>query len=185
MKIYVIGIDFDLKNYSILHKKIIPYLENNYSATIEYVDWLTKKDINISNYEDGDAYIYVGIDNVFNSFSQNEIIIVPSDTKNEIANKFSSFIEKFFTKKELSQENIKSEENSNSSNNINESQECKCNYNIIKYDGEKSSLVGVKIIINDEEHFVSKEDFIELYKLEEMLTKNGIKISDIVVENVN
>lgn len=180
MKIYIIGIDFGIKVYSILHTKIIPYLKENFNADIQYVEWLSKKDLSIDDYNDGDAYVYVGIEEIY----ENKISfkIFPSDSKKEIVSKFSIFLEDINSisakldsdvDKTSEYEHVDSEEKYN--NDL-------CEYKISKYEGSKSSLVGIKILINNEEHYISKEDFVELYKLDEMLKVNNISITEIVVE---
>jgi hypothetical protein len=186
MKVFIIGTN--LGKYTML-KKIIDHLTKSYDAECEVVDWLTKKNLNPELYSTGDFYIYVEVEKLFDSGIY--IRIEPGETSKAIALKFAeanAFL------KSMNDDCIKEEavddsppfdmnenvlEIVNANSIIAQEPELIC---IKKYTGKKSSVTGITVTINGEDHYISKEDFQELYELDKLLEKNNMVLKEIVVE---
>jgi hypothetical protein len=176
MKAYIVGAN--LGKYTIL-KKIYEYL-NNENIETEEVDWLSRKNIEISDISDGDIYIWVEI----NPLIANDLFMLISkdEDKKEIVNSFGSLLKDIKRYKnnnaiveEADIQESTVEKPSEDSNNI--------KYDIVSVTKEKKSMLsGINVVIEGKEYYISKEDYDELYKIDEMLSKHGYKISSIAVE---
>lgn len=199
MKVYVVGINFS--KYSLL-KKMIDHLTREYEADCEVVDWLAKKYVNPEQYSNGDFYIYVEVERIFDSGIYMQIL--PGEAKSSIASKFAEandLLKSFNSdcnEKDTVEDDIPFEEG-NIKNDIIERSIVEIDTSLIvsgtistdlaeeyiyikKYTGKKSSLTGITVTINGKDHYISKEDFMELRELDELLTKNNMVLKEIIVE---
>lgn len=193
MKVYIIGANFN--KYTLL-KKIIDHLTTTYDAECEVVDWLSKKNLNPDAYANGDFYIYVEVEKIYDSGIY--FRIEPDEQKKSIATKFAEANELLssFVKDEEAANEVVDDcpfetepvtsvaiTGSSTPQNIEflpqPAEETIC---IKKYTGKKSSVTGITVTINGEDHYISKEDFKELYELDNLLTKNNMVLKEIVVE---
>lgn len=128
---------------------------------------------------EGYNYIRVGsviTDNPSLSLSDLDLHVYTYHSKEDTAKAFASFYNSIKDKLDK----IASEANSET-----EDKECNCDigYKIVKADNEtKSNLAGIMVLIEGKECYIPKDEYDELYKLDEMLSKHGYKISSIVVE---
>jgi hypothetical protein len=185
MKVYIIGVN--IAKYTML-KKIIDHLIETYLATVDVVDWLSKKNIDAAQYENGDFYIYVEVEPLFDSGIY--MTIDPDEDKKSIVAKFkeanellrdimviepvdavttidTSIIADGTIRTDLVEDHVHDE------------------IVIKKYTGKKSSLTGITVEINGEQHYISKEDFQELRELDTLLKNNNMVLKEIVVDNQN
>ena len=206
MKVYVIGINFE--KYTLL-KKITDHLESTFSAELETLEWLSKKNIDIDKYRDGDVYIYVEIEPVFDTGISMRIDV--DECKKSIIEKFSQLNNSLSEEKSqcndtddskietivdspsgtytFDRENdihtfttplIKVVANGTIRTDLVENHIPE-DIRIKKYTGKKSSLQGITVEINGEQHYISKEDFQGLYDLDILLAKNDMVLKEIVV----
>lgn len=172
MKVYIVGINF--AQYTML-KKIEEYFINKLQYEVKYIEWLSKSNINTSSFEDGDIYIWVEVQPLFPC--NNSMYVEKDEDKKDTLNKFSVLL-KCIEKKNKSnnEEDIKSDP-------VVTDTEQRHEYKAVISDNKKSSLSGINVEIDGKEYYISKEDYDELYKLDEMLSKHGYKISSIVLED--
>ena len=166
MKAYIVGVN--LNKYTILNR-ISGYFSGE-GIEVEEVNWLSRKNISLEDISNGDIYIWVEIDALISS--KLSMIINHGDDKNVIVNNFSLLL------KDIKKNKI--------TNVINESKEPNKQDDeypvLVANKDKKSSLCGINVVIENKEYYISKDDYEELYKLDEMLSKHGYKISSIAVE---
>lgn len=189
MKVYVIGVN--TAKYTML-KKIIEHLTQTYLATVEVVEWLSKKNIDTAQYDNGDFYIYVEVAPLFESGIY--MTIEPDEDK-------KSIVEKFKAANTLLHDLLLGD----SYPNVKEvhaviTSPCVTagtgyviggdslvsvdvqDIPIKKHSGKKSSLAGITVEINGEQHYISKEDFQELRELDVLLKNNNMVLKEIIVQ---
>lgn len=171
MKAYIVGVN--LSKYTILNK-ISEYLKGE-GFEAEEIDWLSRKNISREDISDGDVYIWVEIDGLIDC--KLSMFINQNDDKSTIVNNFALLLKSIKQNKSINTNTNDTQLNENI-----QKQEVKCLEFVVAPENKKSSLCGINVIIENKEYFISKEDYDELYKLDEMLSKHGYKISSIVVE---
>lgn len=172
MKAYIVGTN--LNKYTILNK-ISEYL-NGEGISVEQVDWLSRKNITIDDISDGNVYIWVEIDALINHEALSMLVNKDDDKKTIVSN--FALLMKSIKNSHVQDQKLNTEE----AQTANEVQE-EIKYDAVTVPAEKeSSLRGIYVIIEEKEYYISKDDYNELYKLDEMLSKHGYKISSIAVE---
>lgn len=185
MKAYIIGTNLD--SYTIL-KKFQEYLIGD-GIEVNLIEWLSKKEIDIENLSDADIYIWVEINELV--ISSLSFRIERGESKQDTINKFLSLLKEIkhfkanqqvtnLEPQEEAQEKVDNEIVQNNLDTVTGSDQYEI---VVNKEKKKSSLVGVNIVIEGKEYYISKDEYEELYKLDDMLSKHGYKISSVVVED--
>lgn len=161
MKIYIVGINFN--KYSLL-SKMEQLLKNDYNADVEYIDWLGKKKFNKDSISDGNGYIYVEIENLFDT--KPFMCIVADEVKKSIATKFASFIEEIPAVEEkiesvqdeiVVEEPIAQDSEVEYNEAINSDIDSTLTVPIITQEVKKSCLAGINVEIDGKEYYIPKD----------------------------